>query len=177
MKAVDLGGGPRGRLLTITAAVAVLTMITALFLGGCGGDGKQASTGSQLDDQSGTSTNQNVNAVSGTGGAEVLQGYTQDQCLAQMTTRYGDAATAGRVCDSIQAQYGSTTPTTQLATIVPAVETQLGVTPQPGAPALGSTTVGGNTGAGTTPGGGTTGDTSGGWGGQVITVPQQAPGP
>ncbi|MHB0866860.1 MAG: hypothetical protein ACYC6B_00290 [Thermoleophilia bacterium] len=174
MKAVDLGGGPRGRLLAITVAVAVLTMITALFLGGCGGDDKQASTGSQLDDESGTSTNRNINAVSGPGGMEVLQGYTQDQCLAEMTTRYGDAETARRVCSSIQAEYGSSTQSTQLATIVPAVETQLGVAPQPGAPPLGGTT-GGSTGGGSTGGGST--DDSSGWGGQVITVPQQAPEP
>lgn len=181
MKAVNLGGEPRGRLLAITVAVVVLTMITALFLGGCGGDDKQASTGSQLDDESGTTANQDVSSVSGTGGVEVLQGYTEGQCVAEMTTRYADPETAKRVCDSIRTEYGSSTQASQLATILPAVETQLGVTPLPGAPPVGGTTGGGTTGGGTT-GGGTTGDTSGGtpgggWGGQVITVPQQSPEP
>ncbi|MHB8859238.1 MAG: hypothetical protein ACYC6Z_07135 [Thermoleophilia bacterium] len=177
------GNGHRGRLMLAAAAGSILILILAAFWGGCGGSSDQGTTGSQLDDQAaGASTvsTGTVGGVGSTGGqGSVLVDYQWDQCTADMTQRYGDAETAKKVCSELQTAY-PTSQKSQLATILPTVETTVGATPAPGSTIPG--TGGGQTGGGSTPGtgggtpgtgGGNGGSGSSGWdqGGIEITVP------
>lgn len=156
MKAVILGGGRRWPAATGAAVVVLLTV--TLFMGGCGGN--DDSSGSQIDDQAGDTAgnDQAGTAVSDANGAggNVLPGYTESQCMAEMTARYGNADTARRVCEAVRADYGGSPQPQQLANVLPAVETKLGATPVPGAPASS-----GGSQDGGTPGGGGTSDGSG----------------
>lgn len=174
------GSGPRGKLIAVAAFVLVVSL--ALVLGGCGDSANEGTTGSQLDDQSagastGTTTVGGAGSTGGstTGGASqgnAMADYPMNQCVVDMTKRYGDEATAQKVCSGLQTNYGSS-PMSQLATLLPPLETQVGATPQPGSTI--PTTPGGTTGGGT--GGNTGGNTgnsgSGGWdsGGMEIVVP------
>lgn len=174
------GSGPRGKLIAVGAFVLVVSL--ALVLGGCGDSAKEGTTGSQLDDQSaGASTGTTTVGGAGSTGesttGDASQGnamadYPMNQCVVDMTKRYGDEATAQKVCSGLQANYGSS-PMSQLPTLLPPLETQVGATPLPGSTI--PTTPGGTTGGGT--GGNTGGNTgnsgSGGWdsGGMEIVVP------
>ncbi|MBI5869895.1 MAG: hypothetical protein HZB44_02895 [Actinobacteria bacterium] len=175
------GSGPRGMLMVAVAVIMAVGLI--LVWGGCGGDGKEASTGSQLDDESVGSSSTGTSTVRGTGSANgsgtndsnqgnVMVDYTLSQCIADMTVRYGDAATAQRVCNGIQADY-STATISELPTVLPQVETEVSATPLPGStiPGTGGSTGGtGNTGGNT---GGNTDNSGSGWdsGGIEIVVP------
>lgn len=174
------GSGPRGKLIAVAAFVLVVSM--ALVLGGCGDSANEGTTGSQLDDQSagastGTTTVGGAGSTGGstTGGASqgnAMADYPMNQCVVDMTKRYGDEATAQKVCSGLQTNYGSS-PMSQLATLLPPLETQVGATPQPGSTI--PTTPGGTTGGGTggNPGGNPGSSGSGGWdsGGIEIVVP------
>jgi hypothetical protein len=136
MKAVGSpqGNGPRGRLKVTVAAVAVLMLILALIIGGCGSSADNSTTGSQLDDESAGATS--VGSSTGAGTATisndpVLEGYTGTQCVEEMTGRYGSQETAIQVCESIRADYGASTPRSELPNILPQVENKLQVTPGP----------------------------------------------
>ncbi len=190
--------GKRGRWQAAATATAVaLLAFLAVVAAGCGGSG-QSSTGSPLDQKAagatvaartGTGTTARVATVGGN--QQVLAGYTENQCVADMTARYGSAAAAQKVCAELSASYGPATPESQMATILPKVESKVGVTPvpgakipgqpagssQPGQPAPGG---GGGTppSGGTPPGGGSPAPSQptsggGGWpsGGISITVP------
>lgn len=180
MKAVSPhGSGPRGRLKATAVGVAVVTAIMlmlALAVGGCGGDAQNGTGASQLDDEAagasaGGGELSPEDADFG-GGGEVMAGYTWDQCVADMTGRYGSEETARQVCSSVQADYGAS-PGSELLSVLPAVEEQLGVTPAdpsiPGGTAGSGGDGGGSTG-GSTGGNGDTGGSSG-WGGIEIIVP------
>ncbi|MFA6000958.1 MAG: hypothetical protein WC828_02470 [Thermoleophilia bacterium] len=158
MKVVNpIGSGPRGRLFVLAAGVVVLLVGMALIWGGCGDSANQGTSGSQLDDEgSGGSTSSDGSGGSGEGNAMV--DYSFDQCTSDMTKRYGDVEKAKQVCGQLQADYSSQ-PISQLATILPTVEKNVGATPLPGSTIPGSSTggTGGQTGGGTsTNGGGTT---------------------
>lgn len=178
MKAVvsPHGCGPRGR-LQVGAAVVVLMLVLAFVLGGCGGGAENKSTtGSQLDDEAaGATGSQTTGTGSSTvpvvsGNEPVLAGYTADQCIADMTARYGSRDIAQQVCTNIKVDYGSSTPQSQLSTILPKVESKLGVTSLPGAGVPGS----GGTSAPPSNSDGSTAGGSSGWESE-ITVPP-APG-
>ncbi|MBE0428764.1 MAG: hypothetical protein IBX61_02705 [Thermoleophilia bacterium] len=133
MKAVDLSGGPWGRrkwLVVATAAAAVLVLAGIILIGGCGGNEEQGTAGSQLDDEASDSVT--VSTVSGAGD-NVLPGYTEEQCIDEMTARYGDEETARQVCDAIRSDYGDSS--LDFETILQDTEARLGVAPLPGAPA------------------------------------------
>ncbi len=188
------GSGKRGRW---QAAVAVSAMLIALsvILAGCGGGG-QSSTGSQLDQKAAgatvaagrTGTAARVATVGGN--QPVLAGYTANQCIADMTARYGSPSSAQKVCAELGASYGPSTPESQMPSILPKVESKVGVTPVPGAkvpgqpagspPAPQPTSGGGSPSPGGTPPAGGSPPASqppagsgGGWpsGGIPITVP------
>lgn len=182
MKAVSPhGSGPRGRLKARAVGVAVVTAIMlmlALAIGGCGGDAQNGTEASQLDDEAaGASAGGEElppeDADFGGSEGEVMAGYTWDQCVVDMTGRYGSEETARQVCSSVQADYG-TSPGSELLSVLPAVEEQLGVTPAnpsiPGGTAGGGGGDGGGDGGGSTGGNGDTGGSSG-WGGIEIIVP------
>lgn len=181
MKAVSpLGGGQRGKLKVTAGAVAVvaaLMLMAALVTGGCGGNAGNGSSGSQLDDEAagasggGTGNNGVASQTDGAGTAgegTVMAGYSWDQCLADMTARYGSEDAAREVCSSVQDSY-SASPRSELAGVLKVVENSLGVTPVnpsvPGGTGGGTTTTGGGT------GGGTGGTADSGWGGIEIVVP------
>ena len=187
--------GPRGR-GNAAAAIAILTtLILTLALTGCGSSGsKGTSTGSQLDQQAQgastvgkTGTNQGTGtskAAAVSGNEPVLAGYTADQCIAQMTARYGSKSVAEQVCSQVHQDFGPGTPAAQLGTALAKTESKLNVKPVAGQPpAANVTPSSGTSGGGTSPAGGnppsggTSGGTSSGWGngGIVITVPQQGP--
>lgn len=182
MKAVSpLGGGQRGKLKVTAAGVAVvaaLMLMAALVTGGCGGNAGNGNSASQLDDEAagasssdGGATPQVADTVSG-GEGNVMTGYTWDQCMAEMSIRYGNEETARQVCDTVQNDFG-TSPRSELPRALQVVENGLGVTPVnpsvPGGTAGGTTTTGGSTGG--TTGGGTGGTGSNGWSGIEIVVP------
>lgn len=179
------GSGPRGKLMIVVAAF-VLVVSLALVLGGCGDSAKEGTTGSQLDDQS-TGASTGTTTVGGAGSTgdvnpgNAMADYPMDQCVVDMTKRYGDEATAQKICSGLQDNYGSS-PMSQLPTLLPPLETQVGATPLPGSiipTTPGGTTGGGNTSTndggtgGNTGGGGTT--TTDGWNsnGIEIQVPQR----
>ena len=175
---------PRGKLIAVAAFILVVFL--AIVLGGCGDSAKEGTTGSQLDDQSagastGTTTVGGAGSTGGSTTGDASQGnamadYPMNQCVVDMTKRYGDEAIAQKVCSGLQTNYGSS-PMSQLPTLLPPLETQVGATPLPGSTI--PTTPGGTTGGGS--GGNTGGDTggnsgnsgSGGWdsGGIEIVVP------
>ncbi|MDO8735962.1 MAG: hypothetical protein Q7K29_02615 [Thermoleophilia bacterium] len=152
----------------VLAVVAMLGLI--LVWGGCGDD-KQSSTGSQLDDEAAGASTSTVGGTGSTGGSvtgdsgqDVMVDYSMDQCTSDMTTRYGDVETARKVCSALQEDYSSS-PSNQLANVLPTVESDVGATPLPGS-TIPTPGTGGQTGGGTnTPGGGTGGNTNGGTGG------------
>lgn len=171
------GSGPGGR-LAVAAAVAVLMLGLALVLGGCGGSAGKGTSASQLDDEAAGATGGSGEEVAlveeefaAAGGGDVMAGYTWDQCMADMVVRYGSEETAGEVCGTVQAQYGGS-PGSELKTVLPVVESSLGVTPVNPAVPGGSTGTGG-TQTGSTGGstGGSGGSSDGGWGGIEIIVP------
>lgn len=178
MKAVSpLGGGQRGKLKVTVAGVAVvaaLMLMAALVTGGCGGNAGNGNSASQLDDEAagasssdGGSTPQAEDTGSG-GEGDVMAGYTWDQCIAELSVRYGNGETARQVCDSMQNDF-STSSRSQLPRALQVTENGLGVKPvNPSVP-------GGTAGGTTTPGGGTGGSTGGtgsnGWSGIEIVVP------
>lgn len=177
------GSGPRGKLKVLLAVVAMLGL--ALVWVGCGDDGKQDSTGSQLDDEAAGASTSTVGGAGSTGGSvtggssqgNAMADYPMDQCTSDMTQRYGDVDTARQVCSALQTEYSSSQ-LSQLPTILPTVETQVGATPVPGSTIPGTNgSTGGGTGDNTdTPGnntGGNTGGGSGSWdgGGIEIVVP------
>ncbi len=182
--------GPRGKEKTTTAIVILTTLILTLILGGCGGSGSQnTGTGSQLDQQAagastgttGTNTGGTTTAPAVSGNVQVLAGYTADQCLADMTARYGSSSDAQRVCAQVHQDFGANAPKTQLPAALTQTESKLGVKPVAGQPPAANVSAG--NGGGAPAGGGTTGGgsggTSSGWdnGGIVITVPQGPSGP
>lgn len=175
------GSGPWGRLL-VGAGMLVLVVGLALFLGGCGGNDDDTDTGSQLDDSANNEGVSTVGDVGSAGGAtvdgepqdDVMVGYTWEQCMADMTFRYADEDAAQRVCGSLRENY-SDRESTELDSVLPAVETEQNVSPDQG----GGTGGGGNGNNGGTGGndgtggnGGTGGDSGGGWGEIEIQVPQ-----
>lgn len=174
MKAVagPYGNGTRGRSRSL-AVVAAMMLVLALVLAGCGGSDK-STTGSQLDDQgtgatTGTGTDNSSTGATVNPVAPVLAGYTAEQCLADMTARYGSGSVAEQVCALVQASYGGSVPQSELnATILPKLEQQhpeWKPQPSPTQPP-----------AQTQPPGSSTGNT---WdsGGIEITVPGQPSGP
>lgn len=184
------GSGPRGKLIAVAAFVLVVSL--ALVLGGCGDSANEGTTGSQLDDQSagastGTTTVGGAGSTGGstTGGASqgnAMADYPMNQCVVDMTKRYGDEATAQKVCSGLQTNYVSS-PMSQLPTLLPPLETQVGATPLPGStiPTTPGGTTGGSPGGpggntsptGGDPGGNPGNSGSGGWdsGGIEIVVP------
>jgi len=171
------GNGPRRKLKVVLAVVAMLGLI--LVWGGCGDDNK-GSTGSQLDDEAAGASTSTVGGTGSTGGSvtggqEAMVDYSMDQCTSDMTTRYGDVETAKKVCSALQDDYSST-PSSELATVLPGVESSVGATPLPGStiptPGTGGQTGGGTNNTGGNTGGNTNGG-SGGWdgGGIEIVVP------
>ncbi|MFA5801131.1 MAG: hypothetical protein WC911_01505 [Thermoleophilia bacterium] len=166
------GSGPRGRLIVLAVGVVVLLLGMALIWGGCGDSAKQGTTGSQLDDEgSGGSTGSSGGGGSGgSSDGNAMVDYSWDQCTSDMTKRYGDVEKAKQVCGQLQTEYSSQ-PVSQLATILPTVESRVGVTPLPGSTVPGSTTPGSTTSSGGTTSPGNT-DPGGGWDGQEIVVPQ-----
>ncbi len=166
---------PRGKLIAVAAFILVVFL--AIVLGGCGDSAKEGTTGSQLDDQSagastGTTTVGGAGSTGGSTTGDASQGnamadYPMDQCVVDMTKRYGDEATARKVCSGLQANYGSS-PMSQLPTLLPPLEAQVGATPLPGSTI--PTTPGGTSNTGGNTGGNTE---SGGWdsGGIEIIVP------
>ncbi len=170
MKAVrSLGSGPRGRLVVIAAGAVVLMLSMVLLLSGCGDEETEGTVSSQLDGDGSAAGTSSVGDVGPAGGAaagdenqeDVMVGLTWNDCVADMTVRYGDEEVARRVCNSIRTDY-SDQPESELASILPAVEAKENVSANPG----GSTPGGGSTGGG---GGGT--QTSPGWGEIEIVVP------
>lgn len=168
------GSGPRGVLKVGMAGFMVLMLGLVLMLAGCG-DSEQSSTNSRLDSEGSgasegsTATTTTGDAAAGTGGT-VMVDYTEDQCVTDLTNRYGSAETARQVCDSLQQSYSGSA-STELAAILPAVESDLGITPSNPAYVPGSG--GGTTPGDTTPPDGSAGGSSGGgWGGIEIQVPQ-----
>lgn len=171
------GSGPRGVLKVGMAGFVVLMLGLVLMLAGCG-DSEQSSTNSQLDSEgsgaSGSGSATTGDAAAGTA-ETVMVGYTEDQCVSDLTNRYGSAETAQQVCDSLQESYSGSA-STELATILPAVESSMGITPANPAYVPGGG--GGTAPGGTTPpdgssgGSGGTGGNNGGWGGIEIVIPQ-----
>lgn len=166
------GSGPRGVLKVGMAGFMVLMLGLVLMLAGCG-DSEQSSTNSRLDSEgsgaSEGSTATTGDAAAGTGGT-VMVDYTEDQCVTDLTNRYGSAETAQQVCDSLQQSYSGSA-STELAAILPAVESNLGITPSNPAYVPGNS--GGTTPDDTTPPEGSAGGSSGGgWGGIEVQVPQ-----
>ena len=168
------GSGPRGRL--IVAAATVVMLILALVMGGCGSSSADNSTtGSQLDEApagattigsgEGVGTSGNTGGTSTAGNQPVLAGYTENQCVTDLTARYGSSETAQQVCGTIRTDYGASTQSSVLPTVVPAIESKLNVKPVPDAPPVKPPVP---------PAGG--GNNTGGWdsGGIEIQVP---PGP
>ena len=148
--------GRRGRRMLVAAAVLILTMGLAVIWAGCGDSAQQGTSGSQLDDQAaGASTvsTSTVGGVGSTGQGSVMVDYQWDQCTADMTTRYGDPETAKKVCSELQTSYAASQKS-QLATILPQVETKVGAAPVPGATIPGGNGTGGTGGSNTTGGGG-----------------------
>lgn len=179
MAAVTPKGNGHRRRLMLAAAGSILILVLAAIWAGCGGSSGQGTTVSQLDDQAaGASTvsGSTVGGVGSTGGqGSVLVDYQWDQCTADMTPRYGDPETAKKVCSALQTTY-PTSQKSQLAQILPTVETTVGATPVPGSsiPGTGSGQAGGNSNGNTPGNGGSGGGGSGsGWdsGGIDITVP------
>ncbi|MHB9111697.1 MAG: hypothetical protein ACYC4D_03590 [Thermoleophilia bacterium] len=168
----------------VLAVVAMLGLV--LVWVGCGDDGNQGSTGSQLDDEAAGASTSTVGGAGSTGGSvtdgssqgNAMVDYPMDQCTSEMTKRYGDVETARKICSALQTDYSSSR-RSQLATILPPVETVVGATPLPGSTIPGTEgQAGGDTGGNTdtNTGGGTGGNTnsgSGGWdgGGIEIVVP------
>lgn len=171
------GSGPRGALKVGIAGFMVLMLGLVLILSGCGGS-EQSSTNSQLDGE-GSGASANGGQATGdpaSGSTEtVMVGYTEDQCVSDLTNRYGSIDTARQVCGSLQENHSGSSPS-ELAAILPAVEGNLGITPSN--PAYVPSGGGGTAPSGTTPpdgsaGGGSSGGSSGGgWGGIEIQVPQ-----
>lgn len=190
--------GPRGR--GKAAAIAVLTaLVLTLVLAGCGSYGPQgAGTGSQLDQQArgaattgATGTARGASTTPAVSGNEpVLAGYTADQCMADMTARYGSGSVAEHVCSQVHQDFGAGTPAAQLGMALTQTESKLGVKPVAGQPPAANVTPGSggapaggappggsaSPGGGTPPAGGSPGGASSGWdnGGVVITVPGPA---
>lgn len=176
MKAVSpLGGGQRGK-WKAAGVVAALVLIVALVTGGCGGNAGNGNSASQLDDEAAGASGDNNSSGSpppaGTGGGgegNVMAGYTWNQCIADMTIRYGSDEVARQVCDSVQNDY-SGSPRSELTGALQVVESSLGVTPVN--PSVPGGTAGGTTTGGTTTTGGSSGSTGGnGWNGIEIIVP------
>lgn len=144
------------------AGAAVLLLMLVFLLGGCGSS--QDYSGSQPDESSvdnpGTENSWSQLPDATATGGDVLPGYTEIQCVAEMTVRYGNADTARQVCEAVRAGYGGAARSQQLADVLPGVEARLGATALAGA----STPGGGNQGA-TQPGGGSSNDSTSGSGG------------
>lgn len=172
------GNGPRGKLKVVLAVIAMLGLV--LVWVGCGDDGNQSSTSSQLDDEAAGASTSTVGGAGSIGGSvtggsgqgNVMVDYPMDQCTSEMTARYGDVETARKVCSELQTDYGSSQ-RTELAAILPTVETKVGATPLPGSTIPGADgQTGGNTGGNTNTGtGGSTGGSSGWDDGIEIIVP------
>ena len=175
MKAVDPNGsGPRGRLIVLAAGVVIVLLGMALIWGGCGDDSaNQGTAGSQLDDE-GSSASNNGSGGEGSGDSgegNAMVDYSWDQCTSDMTKRYGDVEKARQVCGQLQEEFGDQ-PVSQLVTVLPTVEKEVGATPLPGSTIPGNSSgTGGQTGGTSTNGGGT--GTGSGWdsGGIEIIVP------
>lgn len=139
MKAVNVLGGQRAWLAAM--GVAIFLAALALLMGGCGGSDNTSASQEDISSQDEFSLAENslpvgppIDNSAGAGG-DVLPGYTASQCVEEMTARYGDADTAGRVCEAIRAGYGGfAAGPEELANVLPAVEMSLDVTPLPDAP-------------------------------------------
>lgn len=172
------GNGRRGRQMVAAAVMLVLTISLAIVWGGCDDSSKQGTSGSQLDDEAAGASTSTVGGVGSTGGSgNVMVDYQWDQCTQDMNLRYGDLGMAQKVCAALQTNYSSS-PMSQLPTILPTVEASVGATPLPGSTIPGSTgSSNTTTNTTTTPPGSGGGTGNPGWGGIDITVPQQAPAP
>ncbi len=180
--------GSQGMMAVVAMALLAFTIIVA----GCGGGSGNSTTASQLNRKSTGTTGKTVASKNKTGttatvpgvngNQQVLAGYTADQCMSDLTTRYGSSDVAAQACAQINKDYGSSVPRSQLTTtVLPKIEQQHPnwKPVQPGTPSQSpSPSPSQPPSGGQTPSGGSGGTSTGGWsgGGIPITVPGQPGG-